>query len=195
MPAVPRIPFCLPSYNRPHTTERRFRALILTVYGCGPAFGLRVGETDAEALEVRQQIGGTGAGSCDCDPVAAAEGVKQAWVKDLVTRLNDQRRYPVLASDKGGKAKVLFHLDRSGHLVSVALIESTGDAFLDEEALAMIERAQPIPAPPAEVAAGELTFIVPVVFAPRSAAVLPSHETKPDEAALQATLKGICRGC
>ena len=131
--------------------------------------------------------------------VFAAEGAKEEWVKDLVTRLNNQRRYPVLASDQGGKAKVLFHLDRSGHLVSVALVESTGDAFLDEEALAMIERVQPIPAPPAELADGELMFVVPVVFARRpGSTALFSQQTRPDEAALQARLKasaGDVEGC
>ncbi|MFC5325304.1 energy transducer TonB family protein [Bradyrhizobium oligotrophicum] len=96
-----------------------------------------------------------------------ADGGKEIWIKSLLRQLNTQRRYPARATDEGGTAKVVFRIDRAGHLVSTALVESTGDPALDQEALAMVKRAQPFAPPPPELADSELTLLLPVVFAPR----------------------------
>ncbi len=96
-----------------------------------------------------------------------ADGGKEVWIKSLLRQLNAQRRYPVGATDEGGTAKVVFRIDRAGHLVSTALVESTGDPVLDQEALAMVKHAQPFAPPPPELTDSELTLLLPVVFAPR----------------------------
>ncbi|MGJ4970246.1 MULTISPECIES: energy transducer TonB [unclassified Bradyrhizobium] len=135
--------------------------------------------------------------------IAAADGARETWIKNLVAQLKVQRRYPLQASDQGGTAKVLFHIDREGHLISAVLAETTGDPALDREALAMVERAQPFAPPPPELADGDLTFLVPIVFAPRRTSAiirleettLKLQETKPNDATLKARLDGVCRGC
>jgi len=81
---------------------------------------------------------------------AESDNVAQ-WKKDISARLVVSRRFPPEARGEAGSARVRFVLDRSGKLVSSWLEESTGSAILDAEALAMIERAQPFPAPPPEV--------------------------------------------
>jgi periplasmic protein TonB len=43
-------------------------------------------------------------------------------------------------------------------------VQSSGSAKLDEETLAMLARAQPMPKPPDNVLDSELSFIVPVRF-------------------------------
>jgi protein TonB len=48
--------------------------------------------------------------------------------------------------------KVTFEIDRSGHLLSSAISQSSGDSAFDEAALAMLKRADPFPAPPTAVA-------------------------------------------
>ncbi|WP_284419984.1 MULTISPECIES: TonB family protein [unclassified Bradyrhizobium] len=135
--------------------------------------------------------------------MAAADGAKDDWIKSLVAALKAHRRYPPEATDQGGSAKVVFRIDGSGHLISAALIESTGDPALDQEALAMVERTQPFPPPPPDLPEHDLTLLLPVVFAPRRTSGIMTfeetrlqfEETKPNDAALKARLNGVCRGC
>src|SRR3954451_4000615 len=111
--------------------------------------------------------------------IGAADSAKDNWIKRLVAQLNAQRRYPLRASDQGGTAKVVFHIDRDGHLISAALTETTGDPVLDEEALAKVQRAQPFAPPPPEVPDDDLTLLLPVVFAPRrTSGIINLDQTK-----------------
>jgi len=43
-------------------------------------------------------------------------------------------------------------------------VESSGSPTLDQETLAMLVRAQPMPRPPGEVPDNQLSFVVPVRF-------------------------------
>ena len=63
-----------------------------------------------------------------------------------------------------GIAKVAFTIDHEGHLLTSRIVQSSGSAALDEETLAMLARAQPMPRPPEQVSDGELSFEVPVRF-------------------------------
>ncbi|WP_315783461.1 MULTISPECIES: TonB family protein [unclassified Bradyrhizobium] len=126
--------------------------------------------------------------------IAAAEGTKDVWINSLSVKLTAQRRYPPQATGQGGTARVVFHIDRSGHLLSAALAESAGDPALDKEALAIVERAQPFPPPPPDVGEDTLTLRVRIVFPPRPKSNL-IEDIGPDDAALRARLKGVCRGC
>jgi TonB family protein len=47
-----------------------------------------------------------------------------------------------------GVVRVTFQLDHKGNVVASGIAESSGNALLDREALAMIQRAQPFPASP-----------------------------------------------
>ena len=58
-----------------------------------------------------------------------------------------------------------FAIDRHGKVVSSRIVKSSGSAVLDAEALALLKRAAPLPAPPAEVTDTALSFILPVRFA------------------------------
>ena len=49
-------------------------------------------------------------------------------------------------------------------MLSSHIVQSSGSSLLDQETLAMLIRAQPMPRPPAQVADAELSFIVPVRF-------------------------------
>jgi len=55
-------------------------------------------------------------------------------------------------------------LDRSGRVWSTRVVKGSGDASFDTAALAMLQRADPVPAPPPLVADEGLTFTLPVVF-------------------------------
>jgi periplasmic protein TonB len=62
---------------------------------------------------------------------------------------------------------VAFSIDRDGHVLSSRIVASSGVAALDEETLALVQRAQPFPTPPPEVPGNEIKFGVPVRFSLR----------------------------
>jgi periplasmic protein TonB len=97
-------------------------------------------------------------------PVKAQTDTPEEWRKQIVIRLSSSKRFPPGAFGQAGTAKVGFVLDRHGRLVSHWLMESTGYRALDEESLAMVERAQPFPMPPLDLEEHRLTLAVPVIF-------------------------------
>ncbi|WP_025884637.1 energy transducer TonB family protein [Asaia prunellae] len=57
-----------------------------------------------------------------------------------------------------------FTMDRKGHVLAASLVRPTGYALLDEETLALIRRAEPLPEPPETIPGSTLTLTVPVEF-------------------------------
>ena len=60
-----------------------------------------------------------------------------------------------------------FSIDRNGHVLSRHIVSGSGHADLDAEVLAMIERAQPLPAFPPSMTQAQLSLTVPIRFALR----------------------------
>lgn len=60
-----------------------------------------------------------------------------------------------------GHVLVQFHLAPSGELLSREIAQSSGQAALDEAALASVDRAAPFPPIPSEASVGPLTLTVP----------------------------------
>ena len=98
---------------------------------------------------------------------ASAQRIKATWQKRLVAHLDRHKRYPAGATHRDVTATVSFTLDRTGHIVSTAIARSSGDPAFDAAALAMLQRSDPVPAPPPLVADDGLSFSVPVVFRAR----------------------------
>ncbi|MFT0861533.1 energy transducer TonB [Ancylobacter sp. G4_0304] len=86
------------------------------------------------------------------------------WRSRLMGHLNRHKRYPAEARAAGhqGRPRVAFSIDRSGRVLSVRLVGSSGNASLDAEAVEMIRRASPVPPPPPDITG--LNFTVPVLF-------------------------------
>ena len=89
-----------------------------------------------------------------------------SWKIRIATHLQRYKRYPLAAAARGqqGTAELQFTVDRNGHVMSASLQRGSGHALLDEETLALIRRAQPLPRPPGDVAGHDFTFTVPVRF-------------------------------
>jgi protein TonB len=99
--------------------------------------------------------------------VAAPVAAKVArWEQALVAQVERFKRYPPQARDLFGIARVAFSIDRSGHLVGARIVSGSGSEVLDDEALATIRRAAPFPVPPEGIADSELSFVLPIRFAP-----------------------------
>jgi periplasmic protein TonB len=82
----------------------------------------------------------------------------------LVAHLQRFKRWPAGAEARGenGKAFVAFTVTRSGGVSGARLTKSTGYASLDQEALAWIQRAQPMPSFPAEMREASMSFTAPL---------------------------------
>ncbi|KAI95565.1 energy transducer TonB [Rhodomicrobium udaipurense JA643] len=85
------------------------------------------------------------------------------WESRLMTHLGRNKRYPADARSRGetGTAVVTFSLDRSGKVLSASLRKPSGHRDLDAEALDLVRRASPLPAPPP---GAPLTITAPVRF-------------------------------
>jgi periplasmic protein TonB len=88
------------------------------------------------------------------------------WEKSLVSHLNRFKRYPEAARTRHnqGEVSVEFTLDRTGRVVASRVVRSSGSRALDDEALAVLQRASPLPAPPAQVAGATFDLRLPIEF-------------------------------
>ena len=111
----------------------------------------------------------------DIEAAAPAQGVSTpavnanaipSWQNRLMLKLNAAKRYPPQARRyrQEGIAYLHFTIDRDGKVLATNIERSAGYPLLDEETLALIERAQPLPKPPAEMPGEALQFVVPVEF-------------------------------
>ncbi|MGY2904052.1 TonB family protein [Bradyrhizobium sp. URHC0002] len=84
----------------------------------------------------------------------------------VAAHLQRFKQYPPAAKASGqqGTSRVSFTLSRSGAVLSVGLGGSSGHPALDAETLAMVRRAQPFPAFPADVKQASMPFSAPVAF-------------------------------
>lgn len=99
---------------------------------------------------------------------APAEGISASmsaasWRGTLMAHLNRHKRFPPGGSQ--GVALVAFSINRSGAVTSVRLARSSGDGALDTEAVGLVRRASPVPAPPPSVGGNSISLTVPVRFA------------------------------
>jgi periplasmic protein TonB len=100
---------------------------------------------------------------------AASLGSKQAeasWRSQLAAYLARYKRYPpeAEAHHDTGTVRLSFTMDRNGRVLSRHIQGSSGSAALDHEVLAMIERAQPLPAFPPSMPQARMTLVVPIRF-------------------------------
>jgi protein TonB len=89
---------------------------------------------------------------------------RMTWQKELAAHFDKHKRYPSDRSQREAQPVVSFVLDRTGHVLSASIAQSSGDASFDAAALAMMRRADPVPAPPALIADEGLSFTMPVHF-------------------------------
>jgi periplasmic protein TonB len=96
----------------------------------------------------------------------ASQSVVKRWESALVAHIERFKRYPAeaRARDERGTAQVAFTIDRDGWVRASHIVQSSGSPALDAETLAMLNRAQPMPHPPAQITGSELSFVVPVRF-------------------------------
>ncbi len=107
-------------------------------------------------------------------PVAPNQGVPNpkpsnalpTWKNQVSALIERNKRYPAAAQSRRqqGVVQLSFSLDRKGQVLSTRVATSSGFALLDEEAMALVRRAQPFPPPPPELAGTHVDLIVPIRF-------------------------------
>jgi protein TonB len=110
-------------------------------------------------------------------PPSAAPAAAGTPPNSAVTTFRDQlaahlaryKHYPRAAQVKGeeGVAVVHFTLDRQGHVLAARIEQSAGHQLLDDEVLALLRRAEPLPQIPETMSATQLEISVPIRFSLR----------------------------
>lgn len=92
-----------------------------------------------------------------------------SYIGLVMARLHRAKVYPPAERDRGqqGQAAVRFAITRAGGATGVALVRSSGNAALDQAAIAMVHRAAPFPPLPAEFGPSVMTLTAPVSFSLR----------------------------
>jgi protein TonB len=77
----------------------------------------------------------------------------QRWGGQISASIKRNLRFPETsrARREQGVAQVSFVLDRQGRVLESRVVRSAGTVALDEEALAVLQRAQPFPPPPPDL--------------------------------------------
>jgi protein TonB len=88
------------------------------------------------------------------------------WKSLLLATLERAKRYPDEAQNRGeqGTAELAFSVDRHGGVHHARIVRSSGSSLLDRATLAMLERAAPLPPPPAELSGAEISIVVPIRY-------------------------------
>jgi protein TonB len=91
-----------------------------------------------------------------------------AFQEALLSHIEQFRRYPDEArrNQKQGVVRVGFTMDRRGNLIDLWVDQSSGIGAIDEEALATLRRALPLPVIPPSLP-DRLNVVLPVSFALR----------------------------
>jgi len=103
-------------------------------------------------------------------PAVNPAAAKASWQAQLVGWLERYKRYPRLAQEQRqeGVVHLRFTMDRAGRVLAAQIDGGSGYPLLDEEVSALIQHAQPLPAPPPEVPGSQITLSLPVQFSLRA---------------------------
>jgi periplasmic protein TonB len=88
------------------------------------------------------------------------------WGRRISAYFELHKRYPKTDKIRAAKVKLSLVINRMGHVLSVAVAESSGDPLFDEAALDMVRRSDPVPRPSDELKLTDdsLSFNLPVDF-------------------------------
>jgi len=86
------------------------------------------------------------------------------WARQISAYFELHKRYPKVAKVRAAKVTLALVLNRLGHVVELAVAESSGDPAYDQAALEMVRRSDPVPRPPAGLTDDTFSYSLPVNF-------------------------------
>lgn len=123
-------------------------------------------QASSSATPAPAAVRGPQAAPFDSD-TPSSSAAPASWQSRVLSHLARFKRYPGDARQRkrAGAAWVRFQVDGDGKLLASELVTSSGTVLLDREALQVLQRAQPLPAPPDNVLhQGTVTVTLPVSF-------------------------------
>jgi protein TonB len=105
-------------------------------------------------------------GSGDDSAGGGAPGARADYLQALQVWLERHKVYPqnAIRRRQEGVVMLRFVMDREGRVIRHEISDSSGYRLLDLAVESLIERAQPLPALPPQMAGAELTLVVPINF-------------------------------
>jgi protein TonB len=97
---------------------------------------------------------------------SAAAAAAASYRTMLVAHLQRFKQYPAGANGARGRPSVSITITRSGRVTRSRLVQSSGNGAIDQAALALIQRAQPMPPFPPEMREASETFTAPFIYKP-----------------------------
>lgn len=134
-----------------------------------PADGPAGAEKPASSFPPAPQAAGAVPTARTAAENAARDTALSVWRMAIRQHLERRKRYPDQARVRRqeGEAMVRFTMTRDGRVTAAELARGSGHAALDREVLALPERAQPLPPPPADVAGERIEIVIPIQFSLR----------------------------
>lgn len=180
LPTGPRQPEARPEPDQPKTVEKSEIMTERVKEAELPATQTNSAEKPAEKKQKQKQASLASAPStaqqrAERTAARAPGSVSQNldavpnWKSALVARLERYKRYPPEAQSRAetGVTQLAFSVDRSGGVHHARVVRSSGSNVLDREAVALAERASPMPPPPAEITGAQIPIEVPIRYNPR----------------------------
>ncbi|WP_439374964.1 TonB family protein [Bradyrhizobium sp. PMVTL-01] len=88
------------------------------------------------------------------------------WNRKVSAHLSAHKVNPEGKAPNNQTAKVSFALNRRGNVLSVDVVQSSGDAAYDAAAISMVHKSDPFPQPPAALTEDRIERTVDIVFKP-----------------------------
>lgn len=93
--------------------------------------------------------------------------LRAKWESKLSGYIQSHMRYPKVKKDKAALVTVSLAFNRLGHVLSVAIAESSGDPAFDQAAISAIRRSDPLPRPPSKITDEQFSYVLPVTYTGR----------------------------
>jgi protein TonB len=99
-------------------------------------------------------------------PRTATAGHRQAYLAQLVARIQRQKRYPKASRRRGeqGVVELWFMIQPDGRLTGIRVEKSSGSTRLDRAAVKTLERVSPVDPLPARLGRQALSVRVPISY-------------------------------
>jgi TonB family protein len=91
------------------------------------------------------------------------------WNRKISARIKLHQITPEGRENSNQKVRVNFALNRKGNVLSVDVVQSSGDAAYDAAAVAMVRKADPFEPPPAKLTEERFDRTIEISFAPEKA--------------------------